>query len=485
MLIVVFVGLRLGHLSADPPRQYPTGLSARELLWEGPAKAHEARRYGLSGTFSTNSADEYNIWSTQSPVYVWPLSAFFRVFGVGYAQLRIFGVLAGAAGLAALYMIGRRHSHGAVATFACAFYALSFYDIHLTRAGLLEPYLNTILILTFLAAIRALDGLPWLIACAFGFVAAVLTKQTALVALPILAGIGVLAVVAARRRHVPRWQYAVVVAVGLLLALALFWYVRRPEYWRTVEWNFWHAAAGVEAHRELSFGVLSFMDVLHRVADPRRWPQTYLFVVPVAVFALIQLGRTILSGLRRHSVDRVDALASVWLVFALLSLQLTPLVRARFSIIVLPPTALLAASFVSSRSRFAAWSVLRAAPLAAAVLVVLMTDLRWHWEWWREPTHDLQTASVKLSRELDERSVVVGTKAPALVFDTAAETFYVKRGFNNSATALSRLGITHLLLPRGHSPGRFARTFPTEYRTKERRLATTVGGTSYVLYRLR
>jgi hypothetical protein len=70
------------------------------------------------------------------------------------------------------------------------------------------------------------------------------------------------------------------------------------------------------------------------------------------------------------------------------------------------------------------------------------------------------------------------------VFDTVAETYYVKKGFNNSATTMSRLGITHLILQRGHTSGRFARFFRQEYRTKERRLSVRLAGTSYTLYRL-
>lgn len=483
-LVVLFVGLHFSHLAADPPVRYPSGQPARELLWEGPAKAHEARRFGLAGDISTNPADAYHIWSTQSPVYVWPLSGFFRVFGTGYLQLRIFAALIGVVGLAGLYAIGRRHAHLLVAVGACVLYAFSFYNFHLSRGGLLEPYLNTILILAFLAGLLSLERLPWLVASQVALVAALLTKQSAIVALPALAGIGIAAIVAARRRGSPRWQYVLTFASGVVLLIGLLWYVTRPAYSRTLEWNFGHAVLGVEEHHVPSLASLDLPAMLRRLGDPERWGLIYLYVVPAGLLAVVQVGRVLVRALRRAPVELLDLVACVWLASALFTLQLAELVVPRFSIITLPPTALLAASLVASTWRSAGRLAVRAAPLAAAVILVTATDLRWQWDWSRAATYDLHAASRRLSVELDAGSVVIGTKAPALVFDTAAETYYVKKGFNNSATAISRLGVTHLILEQGHPSARFATYFPQEYRSKERRLSVHLAGRSYTLYRL-
>lgn len=478
LIVVLFLGLHVGHVVADPPVRYPSGQRAKELLWEGPAKAHEARRYGLVGQITTNPADNYRIWSTQSPAYVWPLSGFFRLFGTGYIQLRIFAALVGAVGLAALYAIGRQHLHPGVALGASGLYAVSFYNFHLSRGGLLEPYLNTILILAFFAGVLSLKRLPWLVACQLAFVAAVLTKQTAVFALPALGGIGVAAVVGAHRRASPRWQYVLTLASGAVLAVGLLWYVARPEYWRTLEWNFGHAILGVEEHRLPSLGSLDLPALMSRLGDPERWGQMYLFVVPAGILAVIQIGRVVVRALRRAPVNLVDLVACAWLASALVTLQLADLVAPRFSIITLPPTVLLAASLIATSWRSIGRFSARAVPLAAALLLVLATDLRWQWDWWRGATHDLHSAGETLSRELDAGSVVAGTKAPGLVFDTVAEAYYVKKGFNNSDAALSRLGITHLILQRGHTSSRFARF------TKEPRLSVRLAGISYTLYRL-
>ncbi|MET0386647.1 MAG: hypothetical protein ABW321_11840, partial [Polyangiales bacterium] len=106
MVSAVFITARVAQLEADPPRVYPSGQTAIELVREGAAKAHEARRHGLFNTYVTKAVDTYHIWRVQSPVYVHPLSAFFRLFGVGRAQLRVFCVLWGVLGLVGLYRMG-------------------------------------------------------------------------------------------------------------------------------------------------------------------------------------------------------------------------------------------------------------------------------------------------------------------------------------------------------------------------------------------
>src|ERR1035437_3511526 len=81
-LLTLFVGLRLAFLTADPPLFLPNGLIANELFVEPPAKAHEARNLALFGAWQTSPVDNYQFWRVQSPVWVYPLAAWFRAFGV-------------------------------------------------------------------------------------------------------------------------------------------------------------------------------------------------------------------------------------------------------------------------------------------------------------------------------------------------------------------------------------------------------------------
>ena len=484
LLAGLCLGVRLIALSADPPATYPTGEPARELLVEGPAKAAEARRFGLFGRYATD-ADDYRIWGVHSPAFVAPLARFFAVFSPGYVALRVFCGLAGALGLVGLFALARRHADPRVAPIACLIVCASFHDLQLTRSGLIEPYLNAVLIWTVLLGVLALRRLPWLAACALGFAVALLTKQTALFAAPLLLGLGVAALVAARRRRAPAWQFAVVLAVVLALALGLLTYVRSPEYVRTIEWNFGHMIVGVEEHREIRLSALDPAAILGRLVDPGRWLAGFLAVIPLGALALVQVVRTVVAWVRRRPVDVLDLIASAWLLLAVLALQLSVHVRPRFSIIVLPPAALLAASLLAAARARLGRSHLHLVPLALAAVVVLATDVRWTVAWLRGATHEIAAAGQTLGGVLDERSVVIGGLATPLAFDTTADLHYVKGPFNTTHEALAGLGVTHLLLRPSDPIGkRVAHEFPAAFAGRRRIVVVELRGTPYTLYRL-
>ena len=271
VLVALFIGLRLAQMNADPPRRYPSGRSAQELLVEGPAKANEARRYGIFGTFDTKPANEYRIWSIQSPVYELPLSGFFRVFGVSRATLRVFCALAGALGLLALYAVGRRHSQPWVAPLACATYAFSFFDIQLSREALrravLEHALDRLVLVRAARVATLTVAMPG---------AARLCSGAAHQADRAVRGAGAARAGGMRpyRRQAPGRpisQHALSIGLGLALAAGLLADVRSHADWQTVEWNVGHMLVGVEARRSVSAGAISVGAVLGRLADLQRW----------------------------------------------------------------------------------------------------------------------------------------------------------------------------------------------------------------------
>jgi len=486
LLVLVFVGLRVARITADPPTHYPTGQAARELIVEGPAKAHEARRFGLFGTFATKPVDNYSIWRAQSPAYVLPLAGFFHVFGVSHVSLRIFAALAAGLGLVACFALGKQSQNPLVAPIACLLVAVSFFDIQLTRSGLIEPVLNGVLALAILAGILALRSLPWMLLCQIAFALALLTKQTALVAFPVLLAVGIAAHLQARKRGVPGWQHLASIGLGLLLGTLLLLYILSPRYWQTVEWNFGHMIVGVGKNHELSLDAVQFSPLWTRLTDLQRWKNIVLYIAPLAPLALIQLGRSAISALRRRPFDPLDLIAGGWLLCALVALQLTGHERPRFSIILLPPAALLIASFLASLTRLQVRPLLRFAPLILAGLVVVGTDLRWLWQWASAPRYEIHEAARTIREALDEEAVVVGSWASPLGFDSTADLFYVKPPFNSSKKAISELGVTHLLLrSRGDSVGsRVARFFPKSYETKVKLARVRIQRDHYVLYRL-
>jgi 4-amino-4-deoxy-L-arabinose transferase-like glycosyltransferase len=486
-LLLLFVGVRVARVEADPPRVYPSGRSAQELLVEGPAKANEARRYGLFGTFSRRERDDYRIWSVQSPAYVGPLAGFFRVFGVGMAQLRIFGAIATGAGLVAMYALCRRHPDRRVAPLACLAFAISFHDVMLTRGGLLEPVLNAWLTSTFLCALLALRWLPWSIAATLGFAAALLTKQTAAMAFPALLVLGVTAQVLARRRRESWWQHAVTVGAAVATGAAVAAYVFSPAYWATVEWNYGHMIEGVEKHRPLALGGFHLAEIVARLGDLPRWRDLLFAISPVAaVLAVLQLARTVTSLARRRWPPALELVAAGWFVSAILVLQLTEHVRSRFSVILLPPCVVLAATFVAWLGALLARSRARHVPIVAFAALLLATDGRWLAAFWAAPTYEVFEAGRRLDRVLGPEDVVIGARAPVLAFDTRADTYYVKVPFNTSRAALEGLRVTHLLAGRGDRAARTVkRLFPRAMAKRERVLRVSLDGRRYALYRLR
>ena len=485
LLLGLFLAFRLVLVDADPPSHYPYGRFAQELIVEGPAKASEARRFGLFGTFATKEADAYHIWSIQSPVYVYPLAAFFRTFGTGWVPLRFFCALAAGIGLLFFFRLGRTHRDPWVAPAACVLVALSFFDAQLTRSGLLEPYLNAVLSLTFLAGLLALRSLPWMLLCQAGFAAALLTKQTALFAFPPLVVLGVFAHLRARARGEPAWQHAASLGLAVVLGGGLAAYVFSPAYWQTVMWNFGHMIAGVERHQEVSASAIRLGTIVERLLDGQRWMEGALYIVPLLPLALAAIVRLAVQLVRRRPVEPVELVAAGWLLFALASLQLTGHVRPRFSIVLLPPAAILVACFLVWLARLPRHAWLRPAPFAVALLVVVATDLRWHGSWWSEPSYQIRDGGRELRAQLDRDAVLVGAWAPPLGFDTEADIFYVRNDVNRTKEAIEGLGITHMLLRDRDRSGRYVRRAqPVAWRKKEKKLSFPVLGKRYTLWEL-
>lgn len=483
-VLLLFVVVRLAQLGADPPHKYPTGQSAIELVREGTAKAHEARRYGLFGSYVTNSADNYRVWNIQSPIYVKPLSLYFQLVGVGRAELRVFCTLAGAIGLIALFLVARNHSSRIVPVVACASVAVSFFDIQLTRGGLLETYLNAVLAVTIAIGIAAQRELRLLVLCHVGFVAALLTKQTALFAFPLLVGLSIGAHRAAWKRAVSHREHLLVIAAACLLCAFAVDYIRDPSYWKTVEWNASHVLRGQDNGRSVTIALLRIDDVAQRLIDSKRWFDLFM-MAPLAPLALIQLGVMAYRYTRRKTCELVDVVAATWLLSALSVLQLSIHVTPRFSIILLPPVALLAASFIACVLEEVRQRQARIALWASVAAMVAATDIRWQAMTIGSATYDLDHANKLVSRALVSSSVVVGSSAAFLAFDSPADLFYVKGPFNTDRSKFQSLGATHLLVHREDGVARYAsQNFGAWYRQRERVLRFHALGEHYTLFRM-
>ena len=455
VLLALFATLRLLDLEGDPPWPLPNGQSGQELVVEGPAKAHEARKWALFGEFDTHPADQYRFWRAQSPVYVYPLAWWLRDFGVGWTQLKVFGVVATGVGFSVLLVLAawRWGARGMAA--AGAMLGVHFYSIHYCRAGLLEPYLNTWAILTVAFGLLALRDLRWSIAMQWCLAATLLVKLNAAFLVPLVLGITVAAHLRARRRGTPARWHAIVLGHGVLLGALLLTYMLSDPYWRTVEWNYMHAI-----HDEKGFETPDLTDVpglvvLGRMVDVRRLGNGLAMVFPVmlglAVLRLIVTLHALIrkrpdaAGVGQHVSD-FDVVFAAWLLLAWGILQLTPLTWLRLSMILFPPMTLMAAGgLMLVLERFAERPRVRLGIVAAVAVALLATHGRWQLQWLREHGTQIHDNNVVMAEAVAGKgATIVGHYASSMTFDSEADYFYVKRHFNLVPEVLDQLPFTHV-----------------------------------------
>ncbi|HKU44769.1 MAG TPA: glycosyltransferase family 39 protein, partial [Polyangiales bacterium] len=179
---------------------------------------------------------------------MYPLTAFFRMFGVDWPQLRLFSTLYAALGLAAVLTIAVRFLSPWAVAFVGALVAIDGVYFHYARAGLLEPAVNTWLAACMLALILAQHRASWLIVAHWLLALAFFTKQAALVAVPavLFASAYVLWKCPTRERL---WIAGNLLLIVLLAGL----YIANSDYQRAAEHNVNHVLMGSDAPENLKY----------------------------------------------------------------------------------------------------------------------------------------------------------------------------------------------------------------------------------------
>lgn len=447
--LIAFVSLRCCHLNADPVRRFG-GLVTRELAAEPPAKSHEARNWALFGHFHLNPADNYQFWRPQSPFWVYPLAGFFKAFGVGYPQLRIFSSLYSALGFATL--LGLAYLHLSART-CVLFGLLMLFDgvyVQFSRSGLIEPALSTWSAVVILAVIRARAQPAFILLALCAFAIAFFTKQSAVHLLPALL-IGLVlsqmgSAVEARQQR--KWLLAAA-AFGIVLLGVCILYATSPEYSRALAYNVSTHLFGVEAYSGRVIGTgSSFAD---RPWDPRRYRQMLASMPLTAPLALCTaLGIAIVSGLRRK-IELAHVVVALWFLGALAAVLSLAQSGFRYWCLVVPPAALTAAIGVHAAIDWLAARVRIRHVAPALAALVTAGQLAFHATTFNRyiarPRYSLREAARAVEREVGDRpAVIVGIRAPLIVLGTPYVNYYVRSGFNTERAALQELGVTHLLV---------------------------------------
>jgi len=482
LLFVFFV--HLATLHADPPK-VPNGQGGLELLVEGPAKAHEARRYARTGSFAGNPADNYRIWGVQSPVYVRPLGWILRSFGADLQNVRLYGIVVSLLGTILLWLLLADRLRGWSLFIVLLLSSGSFYAFHYARAGLLEPQVNTLLIAAALCCLLAFRMGPlWMVGALLTWVGAFLTKQSAVVFLPALSVALVLSTRHALRRK-ERVQAWLPWLAALVIGAALGTYVSSDAYRQTLSWNYSHAVQGTESMLRGSVDWWHELERFRDVFDTSRWKQAVLWVAPVAFpLAVLQLLRITLRCMRRDWPSPLEWILALWFLGSLGALFAIAHARGRFSLVLLPPAFAMAGLEIDAWLRTST-GVWRKAALLAVLSFFAASHLGWHARWARQLRFEIHEGTERLADLLGPDDVVVGRWAPVLSFGTPAESFYVKHHFNTDQASLAALGVTHLLGKRNGFTGRIlSRRFPDSVRDAKEVGSVDIRGRRLPLFEL-
>jgi hypothetical protein len=489
VLIVVFVALRLPFITADPPGWLPNRARVHELFSDPPAKSYEARNHALFGVWTTSPVDNYQFWRIQAPLWVYPISWFYRLFGVGYAQMRVFSTLCATSGLALFLVLAAKRLRGFPFWLAGAFLTFNYYYICYARSGLLEALLNTYVIFTVLSLHLARRHLAWLLVAEWGLAGSFLTKQTGSYLLPLVVVAGALAWNHHRKRGASRALLVAPFAQGAAIAAGLTWYVLRDAYWRTVTWNYGHMIFNEDATSAVDVSRFPLLAILARLVWPDTWAQGFYALFPVAGgLATLGFFRVVYRAARRRGGDEWDRLIAGWLAASFGVPLLTPLTGVHYRLILFPPVALMGASFLAfaldhprMRGRPRLGRLISGVLLASEVI----THGIWYADWAIHRTYSISAAGDLLRRTVgDEGNVFCGMWSGPMVFDTKNKYYYIKIIFNTDAKGIAQLGLTHILeIDKGDLAAEtIAQTHPEMMRSRRSLLTLTLRDRTVQLY---
>jgi 4-amino-4-deoxy-L-arabinose transferase-like glycosyltransferase len=450
VLLALFMALRLAFLNADPPQALPNRARVYELFTDPPAKSYEARNKVLFGEWSTSPSDNYQFWRIQAPVWVYPISWFYSVFGVGYAQMRTFSTLCATAGLALFLVIASKRLRGFTYLLAGAFLTFNYYYILYARSGLLEALLNTNVLLTVLCLHLARKRLAWLLLAEWGLVLSFLTKQTGLFLLPLCLAAGGIAWWQHRKRGATMAQLLAPLVQAAVIAGGMAWYVFRDAYWRTVTWNYGHMLFNEDSTDKVDIKRFPVISAIIRIGYTSTWDTNYFGIFPIAgLFAWMGIARVAYLLVKRRKVDPWDLLMAGWMLSSWGILLLTPLNGVHYRLILFPPVAMMAARTVGlalEHPGFAHRKRLTFGIFSAVLAAEIGVHGTWYLQWALHRTYDMAAATELLREHVgNEGAVFCGMWSGPLIFNTKNKYYYIKAIFNADPEGISQLGLTHLL----------------------------------------
>ncbi len=503
ILLLVTVGLRVVHLSADPPADFDWsgGYFADEGYW-----SHNARNQVL---FDSAVLDDWDA-RVVTPIFAWLQGMVFTIAGVGLAQVRIVGLLSALAIAAATFFLVRKHWDGGTAFYFAIVVSLNFPMLVLARQGIPDSFAAGLawaaLCLLFVDFVPAAFCAGVLLATAF------ITKYFMIYTL-----IPIVVILTWHREFVSKSRLAAF-GVGLGLAVAAWLFL-----------NYFPNQETIASYNRFYSSQQSQQD-WHLVPVVQNILMQPFFLYAVKTPAILFLGNLMIwfIAARFRETERMERAVWFWVVTGILFFAIWRYRPLRYYTSLIPPLAVLACyaivhreaiaqSFREGRLRYLLWagvaipalqigfvladrwagwnivpvqlgistfdavvfillSIFGAAFLfrnktiwipALFAAGMLLSDGRNYVQWMIK--HD--QAAYEISKDLQNRisdGVLSGQWAPELVLENRLRAVPVWKDFVNSDRPFERFGITHLLLwryPLGDELIKFSEWYPEDMKS--------------------
>ncbi len=480
------------QLEADPPSDFSWsgGYFADEGFW-----SHNARNAAL---FGNPVLDEWDA-RIVSPVFARVQQFLFNLFGVGFIQVRLIGVISSLLIAAASFMLFRSQLDQQTSFFFSILVSLNYPMMVLGRQGILDPFAAAFCLLALALALSGspvssfVAGIFLMISCVtkylmiYALVPFVFVLWNSRQHIPFLAGLGVSFLIWLFLNYLPHrdllsaysayyasqqsWQIAAV-AKNVLEQPFYLYFVKTPAILCLGNLALWFLLVRFKNSEKLEkvfflwllSGILFF--ALWKYRPFRYYTSLIPPLVAMAGFALIRL-KDVSDAIRS---TRIRLLIFVGILLPVLQLSFVLVDRiANWNVvprqlgihsmdavllILLSGLMIWSLNAGGKRLKYVAW---------AFVAVVLLSDLRNYLNWMLKPEY----SAVQISRDLENRApkgIVTGQWAPELCLGNNLHAIPVWQGFVNSSNPFQRFGITHVLqwkYPLGGE--KFEQWFPEDF----------------------
>lgn len=498
ILLLLTIGLRIIHLSADPPADFDWsgGYFADEGYW-----SHNARNLVLFGHPVLDDWDARVV----TPIFAWFQIIIFNLTGVGLLQVRIIGLLSAIVIAAATFFLLRKHWDSGTAFYFAVVVSLNFPMLVLARQGIPDSFAAALawgaLCLLFV------DFAPAAFCAGLLLVSAFITKYFMIYILIPVAVIFLWKPISFKK--------LIVFLVGAVLAIAAWLFLNYIPNQETIE-NFNRFYSSQQSQQIWGFAPV----IKNIVIQP-------FFLYAVKTPAILFLGNLMIwyVAVNFREMGKMERGVWLWIVIGILFFAVWRYRPLRYYTSLIPPLAVLACysivyreavsqSFRNGRFRYLLWLGVAIPALQIAFVLVdrwqgwhfvpeqlgirtfdavifilisilgsvfllrnkaisipalliagmLFSDGRNYLQWMIIPDHSASEISHDLQNRIPN-AVLAGQWAPELVLENRLRAVPVWKDFVNSDHPFQRFGITHLLLwryPLGDEFLKFSEWYPDD-----------------------